>query len=144
MRRLASLVLALAVLAATPGCGFLGGGADAVGLTGTWEGVVYDATTPNATRYPITFRLRDTGVTITGDGEIEDLPEGTFEFLVVDGAFTEDLNVSLTLRFAEAPFEGQLSGRLVNRDPGTIEGSFSGRGELGQGAVRIEITSRST
>ncbi len=141
MRRLPLLALVVA-LAALPGCGFLGGGSDAVGLTGTWEGVVYDATTQGATRYPITFRLRDTGVTITGDGEIEDLPAGTFEFLVVDGAFTETLDVSLTLRFAEAPFEGQLSGRLVNRDPGTIEGSFSGRGELGNGAVRIEITSR--
>lgn len=143
MRRLSS-ALVLAALVAVSGCGFLGGGSEAVGLTGTWEGVVYDATTQGATRYPITFRLRDTGVAITGDGEIEDLAEGAFEFLVVDGSFTEDLNVRLTLRFSEAPFEGQLSGRLVNRDPGTIEGSFSGRGELGNGAVRIEITSRST
>ncbi|PAP75424.1 hypothetical protein [Rubrivirga marina] len=143
MRRLSSS-LVLAALVAVSGCGFLGGGSEAVGLTGTWEGVVYDATTQGATRYPITFRLRDTGVAITGDGEIEDLAQGTFEFLVVDGSFTEDLNVRLTLRFSEAPFEGQLSGRLVNRDPGTIEGSFSGRGELGNGAVRIEITSRST
>ena len=142
MRRFVPLVLAV-VLAALPGCGFLGG-SDAVGLTGTWEGVVYDAGTPNATRYPITFRLRDTGLAVTGDGEIEDLPEGTFEFLVVDGSFAEDLSVRLTLRFAEAPFEGQLSGRLIDRDPGMIEGSFSGRGELGNGAVRIEITSRST
>ena len=140
MRRLVLPLAVLAALAVAPGCGF--GGPDPVGLTGTWEGVVYDATTTNATRYPITFRLRDTGLRITGDGFIDDLPEGRFEFLVVDGAFTEDLRVTLTLRFAEAPFEGFLSGTLTNRDPGRVDGTFSGRGELGNGAVRIEVTSR--
>lgn len=143
--RLAACLLALLV---APGCGF-GGGPDPVGLTGTWEGVVYDATTEGATRYPIEFRLTDTGTRITGTGFVDDLPEGRLDLDVYDGLFAEDLTVRLDFLLSVdgqgvPPFNGALSGRLTNRDPGTIEGSFSGRGELGNGEVRIEITSRGT
>ena len=138
---LAARLVALVALVAVSACD--GGGPEASGLTGTWTGVVYDAETPNATRYPIELRLRDTGARITGSGFVDELPEGRFEFAVTNGAFLEDLTVTLELQFQQPPFIGGLSGRLTNRDPGRVEGTFSGRGTVGNSRVRIEITSRS-
>lgn len=140
MSRLVVSAVALALLVVLPACD--SGGPDPVGLSGTWEGVVYDATTPNATRYPISFRLTDSGLRITGSGEVSDLPSGPFTFAVVNGQFLEDLSVTLELEFTQPPFMGRLAGRLVNEDPGRIEGTFSGSGETGNSLVRIEITSR--
>ena len=144
MHRLAAAVLALAALVALPACD---SGSDAVGLTGTWEGVVYDATAADATRYPIVFQLQDSGLRITGSGYVDELPEGRLDLAITNGQFLEDLSVQLEFLLSIGgqqvpPFSGSLSGRLTNRDPGRIEGTFSGRGAVGNSLVRIEITSR--
>lgn len=138
MRRLAVLVLTLVVLAVLPACD--GGGSEPIGLTGTWEGEIYDPDLASAPRYPVTLRLTDTGQRVTGDGVVEDLPEGRLAFSVVDGSFVGTI-VNLELLFEEAPFRGALSGNLINTDPGRIRGTFSGRGEA-NGEVLIEIVAR--
>ncbi|WP_412069134.1 hypothetical protein [Rubrivirga sp. IMCC43871] len=136
-RRLAVLSLALLALAALPACD---SGSDAIGLTGTWEGEIYDPNDATAPRYPVTLRLSDDGMRVTGNGVVASLPEGDLPFLVVDGTFIGTL-VNLTLRYDVPPFMGSLSGTLVGTDPGMIRGTFTGRGEA-NGNVEIELVAR--
>lgn len=137
MRRLSLAPLLLAALVALPACD--SGGPDAIGITGTWEGVVFDPDTPGAPRFPITLRLNDTGQMVTGSGTVE-LPEGPFTFTVVNGSFLNAI-VDLRLRFEQPPFEGSISGRLTNQDPGEITGTISARGDA-NGDLVIELTAR--
>lgn len=138
MRRLPVLILALAALAVLPACD--GGGPEPIGLTGTWEGEIYDPNDASAPRYPVELRLTDTGLRITGRGFVEDLPEGRLDFAVVDGSFIDRI-VNLVLQFDVAPFRGGLNGTLVNEDPGRIRGTFTGRNEA-RGDVEIELVAR--
>lgn len=133
--RLAAVVVALAPLT---GCGL--GGPDPIGLTGTWEGEIYDAASAAASRYPVEMRLRDNGQRVTGSGEVQRLPEGSLLFTVTDGSFVNAI-VNLQLQFAEAPFSGSLSGTLVETSPGRIRGTFSGRGAA-NGEVEIRLVAR--
>lgn len=135
LRRLGPLGLVLAALTVLPACD---SGPDPIGLTGTWEGVIIDAN-DNSITYPVEFRLTDTGMTITGRGEYT-LPEELVQFTVISGSFVDTL-VNLELRFTLPPFQGTLSGRLTETDPGRIEGTFSGRG-AGNGDVEIELVAR--
>ncbi|MAQ94878.1 hypothetical protein B1759_10010 [Rubrivirga sp. SAORIC476] len=137
MRRLAVLPLLLATILALPGCD---SGSDAVGVTGTWEGVVYRAEIPDAPRYPITIRMRDTGVQITGQGFVEDLPDGRFDFVIYDGSFL-DGNLTLDIQYDRVPFLGTVAGVLTNEDPGEFRGTFDGAGDA-RGSFIIELTSR--
>lgn len=137
LRRLALVPLALAALVALPACD--SGGPDAIGVTGTWEGEVYDPAVADAPRYPIELRLTDSGVRVVGTGSVE-LTAETVRFDVTDGTFF-DGNLRLELQFDRAPFLGGITGVLVNEDPGRIEGTMSGTGEAG-GEFVIEITSR--
>lgn len=132
---LAAVGLALVAAVALTACD---SGSDAVGLTGTWEGAIIDQNDASVT-YPITFRITDTGMTITGDGEYE-LPNETVEFRVVRGTFV-DFDVQLELLFELPPFIGSLSGDLIETDPGRIRGTFAGRG-AGNGVVEIELVAR--
>ena len=136
MRRLALVPVLLTALLALPACD--AGGPDAIGITGTWEGFIIDGTDASL-RYPITFRLNDNGVMVTGSGEYE-LPAEVVTFTVINGSFVETF-VTLELRFLLAPFNGRLSGSLTQTDPGRIEGTFSGRG-AGNGDVEIELVAR--
>ena len=52
-----------------------------------------------------------------------------------------DRLVNLVLRFDGPPFQGSLTGRLVETDPGRIEGTFFGRGDA-NGDVEIELVAR--
>ena len=136
MRRLALAPLLLVALVALPACD--SGGPDAIGLTGTWEGLITDGQNA-ALNSPITLRLTDDGRSVNGSGVVE-LPDERFEFQVVNGSFV-DLQVLLPLRFQQPPFEGTLAGRLTNQDPGVIEGTFSGRGNA-NGPVEVELVAR--
>lgn len=133
------LVVVAVAIVALSACGF--GGPDPIGVTGTWEGEVYDPNDSDAERYPIEIRLRDTGLRITGTGFV-DLPDERFDFAVVDGSFLEG-RLTLVLEFDAAPFRGSMAGVLVNTDPGRIEGTLSARGTA-NGDFLIEITSRGT
>jgi hypothetical protein len=135
LRRLASLGLVLAALTVLPACD---SGSDAIGLTGTWEGVIIDRNDTSVT-YPVEFRLTDTGMTITGRGEYT-LPDELVQFTVISGSFIDTL-VQLELRFTLPPFQGTLVGDLTETDPGRIRGTFSGRG-AGNGVVEIELVAR--
>ena len=143
MRRFLVPLAALVALVVLPACD---SGADAIGVTGTWEGDVFDPNVANATRYPIELRLTDTGVQVTGrgfvDGLVTDdqLPNGRLDFAVTGGSFL-DGDLTLNLQFALAPFMGTITGDLVNQDPGRIRGSFAGRGEA-NGDLVIELTAR--
>lgn len=134
----ARLALLLAALVVLPACGL--GGPDPIGVTGTWEGEVYDPDVVDAPRYPIELRLRDTGLRITGTGVV-DLPGERFAFAVTDGSFLEG-RLTLQLQFNAAPFVGSIAGALVNTDPGRIQGTLSARGSA-TGDFLIEIVSRS-
>ena len=135
MRRLARTSALLAALVALAACD--SGGPDAIGITGTWEGVIISSQTSQT--YPVTFRLTDTGQQVTGSGEYT-LPNELVRFTVVDGSFVQSL-VNLDLRFDLPPFIGTLSGNLVQSDPAQIRGTFSGRGD-GNGEVEIELVAR--
>lgn len=139
-RRLATLLLALATLAVLPACDV--NGPDPIGVTGTWEGEIFDPEDASAPRYPVELRMSDNGIRISGSGFVEDLPEGRFDFDIFDGSFI-DGNLTLELRFDQPPFMGSVAGVLVNRDPGRIQGTFFARGDA-NGNFRIEITSRRT
>ena len=135
MRR---LPLALALLAPLALAACDAGGPDPVGITGTWEGFITDMNDPSA-RYPVTFRLTDTGQRVTGSGEYT-LPNERVDFTVVNGSFFQT-TVTLDLRFTLPPFNGSLVGTLTETDPGRIKGAFSGRGN-GNGDVDIELVAR--
>ena len=135
-RRLALAPVLLAALVALPACD--AGGPDPIGITGTWEGSITDANDPSA-RYPVTFRLTDTGQRVTGSGEYT-LPEERVEFVVVNGSFFQR-TVNLELQFTLPPFTGSVAGTLTETDPGRIQGTFSGRGD-GNGPVDIELVAR--
>ena len=132
MLRTAALALTLAALAVVPGCD---SGSDAVGLTGTWEGTVE---APAAT-YDISLQLRDNGRTVTGTGTVQ-VPNSPFRFTVSGGSFVGS-RVELPVLLSESPFNGGLSGTLTQRDPGQIEGTFTGP-QMIVGPVRIELVSR--
>ena len=132
MRRPALLVLALAVLVALPACD---SGSDPSGLTGRWEGAI----TAEGAAYPVEVRFVDTGQTITGTGTVG-LPGAPVAFGVAAGSFV-GTTVNLRLAFDEVPFSGSLTGELTQRDPGRIDGTFSGP-RLANGPVRIEIVAR--
>ena len=133
MIRLAVLALTLAAL---PSCS-LGGDGEARGVSGEWEGEAFTSATA---RYPLTVALQDAGTTITGTGSAQ-LPDGPFEFRIIDGYF-DGTGVNLTIRYEVPPFQGSINGTLVNRDPGRIEGSISGRDELGSAQFYIELAGR--
>lgn len=133
---MARLSLLLFVLAALPSCS-LGGHEEARGVTGEWGGEAYTSST---NRYPLTLDLTDAGSTITGTGAVE-LPDGPFEFRIIDG-FYDGSGVNLTLRFESPPFQGSINGTLVNTDPGRIEGTLSGRDEVGSSAFYVELVDR--
>ena len=131
------LPLVAAVLVALPACSL--GSDDAVGITGTWEGTV----TPNGasqTSFPIRLLLTDTGANVTGTGSVE-LPGERFEFRISDGAFIGTV-VNLDLRFDMPPFIGGLDGTLTGTSPGQITGTFSGRDQVGDSRVSIELVDR--
>ena len=132
MRRSTLLVFALAALVALPACD---SGSDAAGLTGRWEGAI----TADGASYPVEVRFVDTGRTVTGNGTVR-LPGAPVTFGVVSGLFT-GTTVSLQLTFDEVPFSGSLTGELTRRDPGRIDGTFSGP-RLANGPVRIELVAR--
>ena len=130
----ASLLAAVLVLSACDG------GSDPVGVTGTWEGEVF-AAAPGAARYPVTARLVDRGVTVTGTGVVELPGADVFNFTVSGGSF-DGSAVSLDLRFDTTPFTGAIVGRLTGTDPGRIEGTFQGGGVVGDSRIEIELTDR--
>ena len=137
MRRLVLSALALAALAVLPGCD--GGGPEPVGLTGTWEGEIFDPNDAAAPRYPVELRLTDNGVTVRGSGSV-DLPAGRADFVVTDGAFVGTI-VDLDLLFEQLGRIGALSGNLIDTDPGRIRGTFNGPNEA-NGNVEIELVAR--
>ena len=133
--RLSVLAAALAVLVALPACDF---GSDAIGLTGTWEGQVTVGGSAPAS-YDVSLRLNDNGQSVGGTGTVGSAT-GDLSFSVSGGTFV-GTNVTLPLYFASDPVPGQLAGALTNRDPGRIEGTFSGPSDL-DGDVRIELVAR--
>ncbi|WP_420455975.1 hypothetical protein [Rubrivirga sp.] len=141
-RLLAPLALvALLVLSACDG-----GGPDPIGVTGTWEGVVFRPDAADAPRYPIEIRMTDTGTRITGSGVVEGLPDappdGRFEFVIGDGSFVNG-NLTLSIRYEDRPpFMGTIAGVLSNEDPAEIRGTMDGAGAA-RGNFVIELRSRS-
>ncbi len=133
MRRLAPLLAVLAVLAVLPACD---SGADAVGLTGTWEGQI---STPSSAQIDVELRLTDNGRVVSGTGTVSG-SGAPFRFAITDGSFV-GTSVTLPFMFSETPFQGSLAGTLVDRDPGRIEGTFTGPSVL-TGPVRIELVAR--
>ncbi len=127
---------ALAALAVVSGCD---AGADAIGLTGTWEGEIYDAADSDAPRYDVTLRLSDNGQSVSGTGTAGS-NAGDQTFSVSGGSFVGTA-VTLPLFFASEPIPGRLTGTLTNQTPGRIEGTFSGPADL-DGDVRIELVAR--
>lgn len=113
-------------------------GDDPIGITGTWEGVVYDPSAPS-TQYPAELRLRDNGQVVTGSGFVE-IPGERFEFSVIAGQFV-DGNVMLDFQYNEPPFKGGIDGRLTETSPGRIEGTFQGRAQA-NGRVDLELVDR--
>ncbi|MEM1057480.1 MAG: hypothetical protein AAGI52_18335 [Bacteroidota bacterium] len=126
----------LAALVALPACNSLGD--DAIGITGTWEGVVFDPATPGTT-YPVELRLQDNGQVVTGTGFAE-IPGERFEFSVISGSFVNSV-VSLDFQYDLPPFKGGLDGTLTETSPGRIEGTFQGRGAA-NGRVDLELVDR--
>ena len=129
MRRLAASAVLLVALGACDS------GSDAVGLTGRWEGTV---AAPGGT-YDVELRLSDTGRAVSGTGTVQ-VPNGPFRFAIADGSFIGTA-VSLPFRLAEAPFNGSLSGTLVQQDPGRVEGRLVGPEDV-TGDVEIELVGR--
>lgn len=142
MRRLALSLLAFVAAVALPACD--GSGPDPVGVTGTWEGVVFRADTPDGPRYPVEIRMTDTGRQITGSGVVEGLPDappdGRFEFAIIDGSFANG-NVTLNIRYDRPPFIGTIAGVLSNEDPAELTGTIDGAGSA-RGNFVIELRSR--
>ena len=134
LRRLAILPLFLLTL---PACDSLG--SDAIGITGTWEGEVFEADTPQ-TRYPLQLRLQDTGQFVSGTGSVE-LPGDLFEFSLNKGSFLNGI-VNLDIRFDDPPFQGAIDGTLTQESPAQIEGTFAGRGLVGNARFEIELVDR--
>ena len=135
------LVPALALVALFTLSACDSGGPAPIGVTGTWEGVVFDPNIEGAPRYPITVRMNDNGIEVSGQGTVRDIPEGDLAFFIDRGSSFVEGRLTLALRFDRPPFIGSLAGVLVNEDPGRIEGTLQGSGSA-RGDVRIEITSR--
>ncbi|MGB3542007.1 hypothetical protein [Rubrivirga sp.] len=137
--RFALVPLALVALLTLSACD--SSGPDAIGVTGVWEGVVFDPVVEGAPRYPVTVRMTDNGVEVAGQGTVRDIPEGDLAFFIDSGSSFVEGRLFLRLAFDRAPFIGSLSGVLVNEDPGIIEGTLQGSGSA-RGDFQIELRSR--